>query len=67
MKEVKSVVSVFENMGNNFLDNSKYLVILDTRDTMDAFVGETMRNAEMLVKEQYEEFVDEGSFKARYQ
>ena len=54
-------------MGNNFQDNSKYLVILDTRDTMDAFVGETMRNAEMLVKEQYKEFVDEGSFKARYQ
>ncbi len=59
LKEVKSLVVVFEDMGNPFLENSKDLMILDTRDIMDASVGETVRNAEMLGKEQYEEFVDE--------
>ncbi len=59
LKEVKSLVAVFENMGNPFLDNSKDLMVLDTRDIMDPSVGETVRNAETLGKEQYEEFVDE--------
>ena len=40
-----------------FLENSKDLMALDTRDIMDASVGETLRNAER--NEQYEEFVDE--------
>ena len=59
LKEVKSVVAVFENIGNPFLENSKDLMVLDTRDIMDASVGETVHNAEMLGKEQFEEFVDE--------
>ncbi len=59
LKEVKSLVAVFENMGNPFLENSKDLMVLDTRDIMDASVGETVRNAETLGNEQYEEFVDE--------
>ncbi len=46
-------------MGNPFLENSKDLMVLDTRDIMDASVRETVRNAETLGKEQYEEFVDE--------
>ena len=46
-------------MGNPFLENSEDLIVLDTRDIVDASVGETVRNAETLGKEQYEVFVDE--------
>ena len=46
-------------MRNHLLENSKDLIVLDTRDIMDASVGETVRNGEMLGKEQFEEFVDE--------
>ena len=67
LKEVKSVVAVFENMGNPFLENSEDLMVLDTRDIMDASVGETVRNTEMLGKEQFEEFVDERLIQGKYQ
>ena len=59
LKEVKSLVPVIENMGNPFLENSEDLIVLDTRDFVDASVRETVRNAETLGKEQYEVFVDE--------
>ena len=59
LKEVKSLVPVIENMGNPFLENSEDLIVLDTRDIVGASVGETVRNAETLGKEQYEVFVDE--------
>ena len=67
LKEVKSVVALFENMGNPFLENSEDLMVLDTRDVMDASVGETMRNTEVLGKEQFEEFVDERLIQGKYQ
>ena len=59
LNEVKCLVAVIENMGNPFLENSEDLVVLDTRNILDASVGETVRNAEKLGKEQYQEFVDE--------
>ena len=56
---MKALVPVIENMGNPFLENSEDLIVLDTRDIVDASVEETVRNAETLGKEQYEVFVDE--------
>ena len=47
--------------------NSEDLMVLDTRDIMDASVGETVHNTEMLGKEQFEEFVDERLIQGKYQ
>lgn len=59
LNEIMCLVAVIENTGNPFLENSEDLMVLDTRDILDASVGETVCNAEKLRKEQYEEFVDE--------
>ena len=67
LKEVKSVVAVFENMGNPFLENSKDLMVLDTRDIMDASVGKPCAMQKCLVKSSTRSSLMKGSFKARYQ
>ena len=58
-KDVKSLVAVIEEMGNPFLEKSEDLMVLNTRDILDTSVGETVRKAESLGKEQYQTFVEE--------
>ncbi len=59
LKEVKSLVSVFEEMGNPFLEQSNDLLVLDTKDILDASVAEAVRKVEALGVEQYQKFVEE--------
>ena len=58
-KEVKTLVSVLEDMGNPFLEGSQDLLVIDTRDVMDTAVAETVRKFETLGEGQYKAFVDE--------
>ena len=57
LKEVKSLVAVFEEMGNPFLEQSEDLLVLDSKDILDASVAEAVRMAETLGVEQYQQFV----------
>ena len=59
LKEAKSLVAVIEEMGNPFLEQSKDLLVLDTRDILDPSVGESVRKAEKLGEKQYHNFVEE--------
>lgn len=59
LKDVRSLVTVIEEMGNPFLEESQDLLVLDTRDIMDASVVEIVRKIEALGEEQYNKFVEE--------
>ena len=63
LKEVKSLVSVIEEMGNPFMEQGEELLVLDTRDILDTSVGEKVRKAEMVGEEQYQIFVEERLIK----
>ena len=53
LKDVKSLIAVFIEMGNPFLERGQDLLVLDTKDIMNISVGETVRKAEALGEEQY--------------
>ncbi len=57
--DVRGLVTVLEDMGNPFLDDSEELLVIDTRDVMDTAVAETVRKVESLGEEQYKRFVGE--------
>ena len=59
LEEVKCLVDVIEEMGNPFMEQSEDLLALDTRDILHTSVGDAVRKAEALGKEQYQKFVDE--------
>ncbi len=59
LKDVRALVTVFEEMGNPFLERSQDLLVIDTKDIMDAQVAETVRRIETLGEEQYTEYVTE--------
>ena len=54
--EVQSLSNVISEMGNPFLDQSGDLLILDTRDIMDATVVKSVRTVEELGQRQFQEF-----------
>ena len=39
LNDVRSLVAVLEEMGNPFLEDSEDLLVIDTRDVMDAAVA----------------------------
>jgi len=59
LKDVRSFTAVLDEMGNPFLEESQDLLVLDTKDIMDASVAETVRKVESLGEDQYKSFVDE--------
>lgn len=59
VKEVRSLVSTFEEMGNPFEEDSEDLLALDTKDIMDTAVVETVKNVVKIGQDQYREFVKE--------
>ena len=59
LKDVRSLTAVVEDMGNPFLEESKDLLVLDTKDIMDASVADTVRKVQSLGEEQYKKFVNE--------
>ena len=58
-KEVSSLVAVFEEMGNPFLEESNDLLALDTRDIADEKVIKTVKEIEDLGKCQFNNFTTE--------
>ena len=46
-------------MGNPFAENSKDLLVLDSRDLADPVVIDTLRHIKHLGQEQYDTYVDE--------
>ena len=59
MKDVRTLIAVFQEMGNPFLENTQDLLVLDTRDIMETPAAETVRKTESLGQEQYTKFVEE--------
>ena len=53
INNIRSLLSVVEEMGSPFLEESKYLLVLDTKYIMNVTVWETVRNVELLSEEQY--------------
>ena len=47
-KNVKSLIALFEEFGNPFLEKGQDPLVLDTRDIMDSCVGETVIGIEAL-------------------
>ena len=56
-KQVKALCTTFVEMRNPFLEESKDLLVLDTRDIVDTSVAETVRKIEELGKTQFKAFV----------
>ena len=59
LKDVTSLVTVIDNTGNSFLEKSHDLLVLDTKNIMDASVVESVRKIKSLGLEQYKKFVEE--------
>jgi hypothetical protein len=58
-KNVQSLVSVIEELGNPFIEDSTDLLVLDTKDVMPQCVTESVKNAQEMGQSQYDKFVDE--------
>ena len=58
-RQVKSLCNTVEEMGNPFVEESDDLLMLDTRNILDASVVETIKMIEELGKTQYEAFITE--------
>ena len=56
-RDVTSLVSTKEEMGNPFTEDSSDLLTLDSRDIADAAVIDTVRQIEKLGEEQYDAYV----------
>ncbi|KAK3083940.1 hypothetical protein FSP39_005667 [Pinctada imbricata] len=59
MTNVKSLLDVYTEFGNPFLETTTDLVVLDTRDIIDQRVAETISNVESIGKKQFDTFVSE--------
>ena len=59
VKDVRSLVSVIEEMGNPFEEESQDLVILDTKNIARPAAVETVINAKRIGQEQFEAFTRE--------
>ena len=56
LKDVTSLVTVIDDMRNPFLEESHDLLVLDTKNIMDASVVKTVRKIKSLGLEQYKKF-----------
>ena len=61
LKDVTSPATVIDDMRNPFLEKSHDLLVLDTKNIMDASVVESVRKIKSLGLEQYKKFVEERS------
>ncbi|CAC5423003.1 unnamed protein product [Mytilus coruscus] len=58
-RDVTALVEVIDEMDNPFLEDSKDLLVLDTKDIASESVIETVRNIKQIGKEQYTSFIKE--------
>ena len=53
LKEMQALVTVLGEMGNPFLKHSQDLLVIDTRETVDNQLADTVRKISVLGEEQY--------------
>ena len=58
-RDITSLTDVIEEMGNPFAENSKDLLVLDSRNLADPAVIDTWRQIKSLGQEQYDTYVNE--------
>ena len=58
-QDITSLTDVREEMENPFAENSKDLLVLDSRDLADPAVIDTLRHIKSLGQEQYDTYVNE--------
>ena len=58
-KDVNSVIAVFEEFGNPFLEKEQDLLVLDTRGIMDNSVGKIVQEIEAIGQDQCKIFIEE--------
>ena len=58
-KDVKSLISSFEEMGNPFTEEGLELVAIHTKDVMDAAVVNSVKRVSKIVEKQFKNFVKE--------
>ena len=58
-KDVRSLVSAFEELGNPFLEETTDIVVLDTKEIASASVAHSVHNVQKVGKEALESFVQE--------
>ena len=58
-RDITSLTDVIEEMGNPFAENSKDLLVLDSRSLADPAVIDTWRQIKSLGQEQYDTYVNE--------
>ena len=58
-KDVKSLISSFEEMGNPFTEEGLELVAINTKDVMDAAVVNSVKRVSKIGEEQFKNFVKE--------
>ncbi|WAR07367.1 LOW QUALITY PROTEIN: hypothetical protein MAR_017325, partial [Mya arenaria] len=63
-KQVMSLVSTIEDMGNPFLEESADLLVMDTKDIVSESVVKTVRNIEQIGVKAYDAYVEQRLVKA---
>ena len=58
-RDITSLTDVIKEMGNPFAENSKDLLVLDSRDLADPAVIDTLRQIKSIGQEQYDTYVNE--------
>ena len=58
-KDVQALISVLEEMGNPFTEDSTELIVLDTKEIMPECVVQAIKTAKQKGQSQYDQFVEE--------
>ena len=58
-RDITSLADVIKETGNPFAENSKDLLVLDSRNLADPAVIDTLREIKSLGQEQYDTYVNE--------
>ena len=58
-RDVRSLVSVFENLGNPFLEESTSLLVLDSKEIGDQSAVVNVRSAQKIGQDQFQTFTKE--------
>ena len=59
LKDVQALISVLEEMGNPFTEDSTELIVLDTKEIMPECVFQAIKTAKQKGQSQYYTFVEE--------
>ena len=58
-KDVQALISVLEEMGNPFTEDSTELIVLDTKEIMPECVVQAIKTAKQKGQSQYDQFVED--------